>query len=159
MCALGLTAYDRFKHEVEQSVKDRLYDWLGCTIMDDHFVVLIHGVPIRAYPGDGDQPIPARALKIGAHERAATQLVLDDLGPQPEWECIRFEVEKTAKGFTAAVNCVFVRPNGTRMNSSPIPRFVKAELADVVLDDAVRLDPIRFDDDDEPEAGVGAKLA
>jgi hypothetical protein len=154
LSTIGKLAYDRTCNAIERAVRDGLYPWLGCEWMDSHFVILISGYPIRFYPGHADLPIPSRALKRGAREQRAHELVFEGMESAVAIDYMRFEVERNERAFTEQINFVFVGADGARLNSWTIPRYVVAELADAP-DGSVKLPPKRFDDD-EPDAGVGA---
>ena len=144
LCAIGLTAYDRTCHALELASAHEFSEWLSVKPMDNHFNIMIGGIPIRSYRGDPDMPIPAKTLEIGTEERMATQLAFDALGAAyPQIQCLRFEVDKNERGFTRGVSFVFVDTFGRRFDQWSIPRFVAPK---VRKPGAVKLSPISLED-------------
>jgi len=146
LCSIGLVAFDRSRYALTLAAADVYKDWLSVKEEDNHFVIKIKGVPARFYRGDPDLPVPARTLKIGPEEKLETQLAFQAAGMVGQLQCLRFEVEKKAKGFTRSVSFVQVDSNGLRLHSWVIPQFIARPTSDDVRKGAVRLPPISLDE-------------
>jgi hypothetical protein len=152
LCSIGLVAFDRSRYALTLAASDVYKSWLSVEEADNHFIIKIAGIPTRFYRGDPDLPIPARTLKIGPEEQFDTQLAFEGAGMAGRIHCLRFEVEKKAKGYTQSVNFVQVDANAQRIDSWPIPQFVSRPASTTLRKGAVELPPISLDEPSQPKS-------
>jgi hypothetical protein len=145
LCSIGLVAFDRSCTGLTRAAAQEYREWLSIDPHDNHFIIKICGVPARFYRGDAEMPIPAKTLDLGPGEKIQTELALQSTGLAGLVQCVRFEVEKTYKGFTESVNFVLVKHDDTRLLSWPIPRYVAQRGEAPTRRGAVKLPPVSLD--------------
>ncbi|WP_424140359.1 hypothetical protein [Roseomonas chloroacetimidivorans] len=125
--SIGCRAYAFTKHQLSRAAEAGRYPWLGVLDETHHFVFLIHGVPVRFYRGEADDP-NKRTLR--RQESEAEQLALAMGSDRAEGLMFRFAVETEPDGSIRRIIFLALRGEAGRVECFwPVPLDTASGLA------------------------------